>query len=63
MSICRFISSIFFNSFTYLLMQVSPESKKKSLEAKSRGDEAFKRSDYLGAIDAYTQVLISVQGN
>ena len=37
-------------------MQVSPESKKRSLEAKSRGDDAFRRKDYLVAVDAYTQV-------
>ena len=36
--------------------QVSPETKKRSLEAKSRGDDAFRRKDYLVAVDAYTQV-------
>lgn len=51
---------------TYLLMsvysfvQVTLEAKEKSLEAKSRGNEAFKGGDYLGAIDAYTQVFISM---
>ena len=35
---------------------MSPESKKRSLEAKSRGDDAFRRKDYLVAVDAYTQV-------
>ena len=37
-------------------MQVSSEAKKRSLEAKSRGDDAFRRKDYLVAVDAYTQV-------
>lgn len=35
--------------------EVSPEAKKKSAEAKSRGHDAFKRKDYMAAIDAYTQ--------
>jgi hypothetical protein len=26
------------------------------LEAKSRGDDAFRRKDFLAAVDAYTQV-------
>jgi len=39
-----------------LAAQVSPETKKRSLEAKSRGDDAFRRKDYLVAVDAYTQV-------
>uniref|UniRef100_A0A1D1ZFN2 Ankyrin-1 n=1 Tax=Anthurium amnicola TaxID=1678845 RepID=A0A1D1ZFN2_9ARAE len=38
-------------------VEVTPEAKKKSLEAKSRGDEAFRRKDYLDAIDAYTQAI------
>lgn len=38
------------------ILQVTPEAKKKSLEAKARGDDAFRRKDYLTAIDAYTQV-------
>jgi len=37
--------------------QVSPENKQKSLEAKLRGDEAFKKKDYLTAVDAYTQAI------
>ena len=37
-------------------MQVSPEAKKRSLEAKSRGDDAFRRKDFLVDVDAYTQV-------
>ncbi|KAG0516427.1 hypothetical protein BDA96_09G002200 [Sorghum bicolor] len=36
-------------------VEVSPEAKKRSLEAKSRGDDAFRRKDYLVAVDAYTQ--------
>lgn len=36
---------------------MSPEAKKKAAEAKSRGDEAFKRKDFQTAIDAYTQVV------
>ncbi|KAJ0080423.1 hypothetical protein Patl1_23271 [Pistacia atlantica] len=36
---------------------VGPELKKKAAEAKSRGDEAFKRKDYHMAIDAYTQAV------
>lgn len=39
-------------------MQVSPEAKNRSLEAKSRGDDAFRKKDYLMAVDAYTQVII-----
>ncbi|KAF5186563.1 Heat shock protein sti1-like protein, partial [Thalictrum thalictroides] len=35
--------------------EVTPEAKKKSLEAKARGEEAFRRKDYLTAVDAYTQ--------
>lgn len=38
------------------ISQVTPEAKKKSLEAKARGEDAFKRKDYHMAIDAYTQV-------
>eukprot|EP00252_Welwitschia_mirabilis_P004722 TRINITY_DN15015_c0_g2_i1.p1 TRINITY_DN15015_c0_g2~~TRINITY_DN15015_c0_g2_i1.p1 ORF type:complete len:461 (-),score=133.94 TRINITY_DN15015_c0_g2_i1:57-1439(-) len=37
--------------------EVSPEKKKKSMEAKLRGDEAFKKKDYLMAVDAYTQAI------
>jgi hypothetical protein len=36
-------------------VEVSPEAKTKSLEAKSRGDDAFRRKDFLAAVDAYTQ--------
>lgn len=36
------------------------EEKKRSMEAKQRGDEAFKRKDYQTAIDAYTQVSFFV---
>ncbi|XP_031268814.1 serine/threonine-protein phosphatase 6 regulatory ankyrin repeat subunit C isoform X1 [Pistacia vera] len=39
------------------LPEVGPELKKKAAEAKSRGDEAFKRKDYHMAIDAYTQAV------
>lgn len=35
---------------------MTPEAKKKAAEAKSRGDDAFKRKDYHMAIDSYTQV-------
>ncbi|KAI8546076.1 hypothetical protein RHMOL_Rhmol07G0088100 [Rhododendron molle] len=33
----------------------TPEAKKKAAEAKLRGEDAFKRKDYLMAVDAYTQ--------
>ncbi|XP_028790259.1 uncharacterized protein LOC114746212 isoform X2 [Neltuma alba] len=39
------------------LPEVTPEAKKKSAEAKSRGDEAFKGKDYYMAVDAYTQAI------
>ncbi|KAJ4955154.1 hypothetical protein NE237_011937 [Protea cynaroides] len=39
------------------LPEVTPEAKQKALEAKSRGDDAFKRKDYLMAVDAYTQAI------
>ncbi|XP_021904209.1 ankyrin-1 [Carica papaya] len=39
------------------LPEVSPEAKKKAVEAKSRGHEAFERKDYHMAIDAYTQAI------
>lgn len=39
-----------------MAFQVSEEAKAKALEAKSRGEEAFKRRDYRMALDAYTQV-------
>ncbi|KAG0579062.1 hypothetical protein M758_4G070800 [Ceratodon purpureus] len=35
--------------------EVSAEMKKKSMEAKARGDEAFKKQEYMLAVDAYTQ--------
>ncbi|KAH7652308.1 26S proteasome regulatory complex subunit PSMD10 protein [Dioscorea alata] len=38
-------------------IEVTPEAKKNSLEAKSRGEEAFRRKDYLSAIYAYTQAI------
>lgn len=37
-------------------VQVSPEAKRRAAEAKSRGDEAFRRREYRMAVDAYTQV-------
>ncbi|GLT55205.1 hypothetical protein SLA2020_283480 [Shorea laevis] len=37
------------------LHEVAPEVKKKAAEAKSRGEDAFKRKDYHIAVDAYTQ--------
>lgn len=39
--------------------QVSPDAKKKAIEAKARGDEAFKRKIFSMALDAYTQVMYS----
>ncbi|KAF7817823.1 Ankyrin-1 isoform A [Senna tora] len=39
------------------LPEVAPEAKKKAAEAKSRGDEAFKRKEYYMAVDAYTQAI------
>lgn len=39
------------------IVEVSPENKQKSLEAKLRGEEAFKKKDYLMAVDAYTQAI------
>ncbi|PON46106.1 N-terminal acetyltransferase A, auxiliary subunit [Parasponia andersonii] len=39
------------------LPQVTPEAKKKAAEAKSRGEEAFKRKEYDIAVDAYTQAI------
>lgn len=43
----------------FIFEQVSVEMKKKSLEAKARGDEAFKKQDFTLAVDAYTQVLFT----
>lgn len=37
--------------------EVTPEAKKKSLEAKARGEDAFKRKNYIMAVDAYTQAI------
>ncbi|KAI3932240.1 hypothetical protein MKW98_024960 [Papaver atlanticum] len=37
--------------------EVTPEAKKKALEAKSRGEKAFKRNDIHTAVDAYTQAI------
>ncbi|XP_057960363.1 uncharacterized protein LOC131152629 [Malania oleifera] len=39
------------------ICKVTPEAKKKAAEAKSRGDDAFKRKDYHLAVDAYTQAI------
>ncbi|GER43757.1 ankyrin repeat family protein [Striga asiatica] len=39
-------------------VQVTAEAKKKAAEAKARGDDAFRRKDFMAAIDAYTQVFI-----
>ncbi|XXG67162.1 hypothetical protein AAC387_Pa06g0569 [Persea americana] len=39
------------------VVKVTPEVKKKSSEAKSVGDDAFKRKDFLVAVDAYTQAI------
>lgn len=39
------------------IVEVSPENKQKSLEAKLRGDEGVKKKDYLMAVDAYTQAI------
>ncbi|WOK92480.1 hypothetical protein Cni_G01171 [Canna indica] len=38
-------------------VEVTPEAKKGSLEAKSRGDDAFRKKDYQMAVDAYTQAI------
>jgi hypothetical protein len=37
-------------------IQIAPEKKQAALESKARGDEAFKKKDYMLAVDAYTQV-------
>ncbi|XP_021621660.1 ankyrin-1 isoform X1 [Manihot esculenta] len=39
------------------LPEVSPEAKRRAAEAKSRGDEAFRRREYRMAVDAYTQAI------
>jgi basic membrane lipoprotein Med (substrate-binding protein (PBP1-ABC) superfamily) len=36
--------------------EIAPEKKQAALESKARGDEAFKKKDYMLAVDAYTQV-------
>lgn len=35
--------------------------KEKAQEAKSRGDEAFKKQEFMLAVDAYTQVDTAVR--
>lgn len=40
------------------VLKVTMEAKKKAAEAKARGDDAYRRKDYLMAVDAYTQVHI-----
>ncbi|CAI9271880.1 unnamed protein product [Lactuca saligna] len=37
--------------------EVTMEAKKKAAEAKARGDDAYRRKDYLMAVDAYTQAI------
>lgn len=49
--VCSFVHKV-------LVLQVTPEAKKKASEAKARGDDAFKRSDFSAAVDAYTQVYV-----
>ncbi|KAJ9180079.1 hypothetical protein P3X46_008367 [Hevea brasiliensis] len=39
------------------LPEVSLEAKRRAAEAKSRGDDAFRRKDYRMAVDAYTQAI------
>ncbi|CAK7340995.1 unnamed protein product [Dovyalis caffra] len=39
------------------LPEVSPEAKERAAEAKSRGDDAFKRKEYLTAVNDYTQAI------
>ncbi|XP_020540414.1 ankyrin-1 isoform X1 [Jatropha curcas] len=39
------------------LVQVTPEVKRRAAEAKSRGDDAFRRKDFRMAVDAYTQAI------
>ncbi|XP_068650270.1 uncharacterized protein [Aristolochia californica] len=45
------------NSQKPQITEVTPEAQKKASEAKSRGEEAFKRKDFLMAVDAYTQAI------
>ena len=44
------------NETFIFFLKVSAELKEKSLQAKTRGDEAFKNKNYMAAVDAYTQV-------
>lgn len=37
---------------------MTAEAKKKAAEAKARADDAFRRKDFMTAVDAYTQVHI-----
>lgn len=37
---------------------MTAEAKKKAAEAKARADDAFRRKDFMTAVDAYTQVYI-----
>ncbi|KAH9567573.1 hypothetical protein CY35_03G033900 [Sphagnum magellanicum] len=37
--------------------EIAPEKKQAALESKARGDEAFKKKDYMLAVDAYTQAI------
>ncbi|KAL6570290.1 hypothetical protein OROMI_014804 [Orobanche minor] len=39
------------------LPEVTAEAKKKAAEAKARGDNAFRRQDFMTATDAYTQAI------
>ena len=45
------------NETFVFFLKVSAELKEKSLQAKTRGDEAFKNKNYMAAVDAYTQVI------
>ena len=53
------VVAFFFFLIAFVFKQVSDEMKTKSLEAKARGDDAFKKKEYMLAIDAYTQVLLT----
>ncbi|XP_058216372.1 F-box protein SKIP23-like [Rhododendron vialii] len=44
-------------AFKQDMLEQSPEAKKKAAEAKFRGDDAYRRKDYLVALDAYTQAI------
>lgn len=39
------------------LPEVTAEAKKKAAEAKARADDAFRRKDFMTAVDAYTQAI------